>query len=72
MVFFPFLFSATPVAYEGFQARDKIGASAASLHHRNINMGSEPPLQPTLQFVSMPDPQHTELGQGLNTHPHGY
>ena len=36
------LFGATPAAYRGSQARDPIGAVAASLHHSHRNSGSEP------------------------------
>ena len=36
------LFRAAPVAYGGSQARDRIGAAAANLHHSHSNMGSEP------------------------------
>ena len=40
-----FVFSrATPVTYGGSQARDLIGAAAASLHHSHSNVGSEPHL----------------------------
>ena len=37
-------------AYESSQARGRIGAAAAGLHHSHSNAGSEPHLQP------MPDP----------------
>ena len=37
-------FRATPVAYGGFQARDRIRAVAASLYHRHSNTRSEPHL----------------------------
>ena len=59
------LFRATPMAYESSQARGQIRAMAATatqdLH-----------LRPTLQLRAMPDPLHTEWGQGLNPCPHGY
>ena len=38
------LFRATPAAYGGSQARDRIRAAAAGLHHTHSNMGSEPRL----------------------------
>ena len=41
------LFRAIPTAYGGSQARDQIGAVAASLHHSHSNAGSKPCLQPT-------------------------
>ena len=47
---------ATPAAYGGSKARGQIGATAASLHHRCSNTGSEPCLQPTPQLMAMPDP----------------
>ena len=40
-------FRAAPVAYGGSQARDRIRAIAASLHHSHSNEGSEPHLRPT-------------------------
>ena len=50
------LFRAAPVAYGSFQARGQIGASAAGLHHRHSNAGSEPCLRPTPQLTAMLDP----------------
>ena len=38
------LFSATPAAYGGSQARGPIGATAACLHHSHSNARSEPHL----------------------------
>ena len=35
------------------------------------NAGSELCLGPTSWLTAMPDPQPTELGQGLNLQPHG-
>ena len=46
---------AAPEAYGGSQARGLIGAAAASLHHSQSNMGSEPPLWPTPQPTATPD-----------------
>ena len=61
--FFVFLsFRATPTAYEGSQARGRIGAAASGLSHShsnsnsNSNTGSEPCLQPTPQLTATPDP----------------
>ena len=65
--FFFFLCRAIPKAYGSSQARGRIGATAAGLHHSNS--GFEPCLRPTPQLTGMPDPQPTEQGQGLNPHP---
>ena len=54
--FFFVLFRVAPVAYGGSQARGPIGAVATGLHHSHSNAGSEPHLQPTPQFMAMPDP----------------
>ena len=70
--FFSFLFTATPEAYGSSQARGRIGAAAAGLHHSHSNTGSELHLWLTPQLAAMPDPQPTELGQGLKPLPHGY
>ena len=52
-----FVFSrATPKTYGGSQARDLIGATAASLRHSHSNVGSKPHLQPTPQLKAKPDP----------------
>ena len=40
------------MAYGGSQARDRIGATAAGLHHSCSNARSEPSLQPTPQFMA--------------------
>ena len=58
--FFFLLFRAALEAYGGSQARGRIGAVAAGLHHSHSHAGSEPPLQPTPQFMAMLDPQPTE------------
>ena len=63
---------ATPAAYRGSQARGRIGAAAAGLHHSYKNAGSEPHQGPTLKLVAKPDPYPSKRGQGSNTHPHGY
>ena len=72
LYFFFFLFGATPVAHGSWQARDRIGAVGASLHHSHSNSGSKPHLGPTPQFTARPDSQPTGRDQGLNLHPHGY
>ena len=52
-----FFFRVTPVAYRSSQARGRIGAVAAGLHHSYSKHGiREPRLQPTPQLVAMPDP----------------
>ena len=54
---FFFVFSRfAPMAYGGSQARDPIGAVAASLHHSHSNLGSEPHLLPTPQLKATLDP----------------
>ena len=50
------LFRAEPVAYGSSQARGRIGAAAAGLHHNHSNSRPEPHLQPTPQLTAMPDP----------------
>ena len=47
---------ATPVAYGGSQARGRIGAVAAGLHHSHSIAKSELHLGPTPQLTAMPDP----------------
>ena len=54
------LFRATPEAYGGSQARDRIRAAAAGLHHSHSNTRFEPSLQSTPQLMETPDPQPTE------------
>ena len=58
--FFFFLFRATHAAYESSQARGRIGAVAAGLHHSHSNIGSEPHLPPTPQVIATQDSQPTE------------
>ena len=48
------LFRSAPAAYGGSQARGRIGAVAAGLHHRHSNTRSQPCLQPTPQLMAMP------------------
>ena len=69
--FFFFFFRAGTLAYGSSQARGRMGATAAILHHSHSNTGSEPRLQPAPQFMAATDPQPTERGQGLNPSPHG-
>ena len=47
---------AAPMAYGDSQARGRIGAVAASLHHSHSNMGSKSHLQPTPQLMTTLDP----------------
>ena len=54
-VFLLFLWAA-PSAYGGSQARGRIGAAAAGLHHSHSHTRSKPSLQPTPQLTTMPDP----------------
>ena len=70
--FFFFAFKAVLTAYESSQARNRIGAIAASLQHSHSNTGWKPSLWPTPQLMAMQDPWPTEQGQGPNPHPHGH
>ena len=45
------IFTATPAAYGGSQARGRIRATAASLHHSHSNAGSEPHLRSIPQLT---------------------
>ena len=65
------LFRATPTAYGGSQARGRIRAVAAGLHHSLSNARSQLHLRPTSQFTAVLDPEPTERGQGSNPQPHG-
>ena len=65
---FCLLFRAAPMTDASSQASGRTRATAASLHHSRSHTGSELRLQLTPQF----HPQHTDRGQGLNPHPHGY
>ena len=69
---FLLFFRATPAAYGGSQARGRIGATAASLHHSHSNTRSKPCLWFTQKLTATQDPQPTERGLGFNSHPHGY
>ena len=66
------LFTAAATAYGGSQARGRIGAAAAGLHHSHSNTGSEQSLRPTPLLTDTWDSEPTEWGQGLNLHPPGY
>ena len=50
------LFRTTPLAYGGYQARGRIRAAAAGLHHSHSHSGSELCLQPTPQPMEVQDP----------------
>ena len=41
LIFIFLLFRAAPAAYGDFQARGRIGATAAGLHHSNSNISPE-------------------------------
>ena len=56
LLFFFFLLRTALAAYGSSRRRGRIGARAASLHQSHSNTGSEPPLQPTPQFMAVPDP----------------
>ena len=51
-----FFFRAKPVAYQSSQARGRIRATVAGLHHSHSNARSELCLRPTLQLMATPDP----------------
>ena len=55
-VFWFFFFKDAPAAYGISQARGRIKATAASLHHSYSNAGSEPCLRPTPQLMARLDP----------------
>ena len=65
------LFRATPSAYGGSQARGRIRAAAASLHHSHSNARSHLCLGPTPQLMLTPDPQPIKWGQESISHPQG-
>ena len=71
--FFWSFFRATPMAYGSSQARGRIGAVAASLHHRHSN--PNPSCVCDLDHsscIATPDPQPNEQGQKSNPDPQGY
>ena len=49
-----------PSAYGGSQAKGRIGAPAAGLHHSHSSVGSELRLPPTPQLTATPDAQPIE------------
>ena len=53
---FVYFFRATPAAYEGSQARDQTGATAAGLHHSNTRsvLHLKPALQLTVTLILNP------------------
>ena len=53
---FFFFFRAAPEAYGDSQARGRIGATAAGLHHSDGNARSKPRLRPIPQLMATPDP----------------
>ena len=67
-LFFSFFFflRAAPAAYGRSQATGCIGAAAAGLQHSHSHTESEPHLQPIPQFMTMPELQAPERGQGSN------
>ena len=56
LLFFFLLYKSTTVAYGGFQARGRIRAEAAGLHHSPSNNGSRLSLRPTPQLSATLDP----------------
>ena len=71
-VFFAFFLRAVCAAYESSQARGRIGAPAASLHHSHSHAArSGPHLRPPPQLPATPGPQPAELAQESNQHPRG-
>ena len=69
---FFFLFRASLVACGSSQARGRIRATTAGIHHSYSKARFEPYLWPTPQLTAKPDPRTTDQGQGSNLHPHGY
>ena len=53
---FALLFRAIPAVYGDSQARGRIWATAAGLHHNHSNAGSKPYLWLTPQLTATPDP----------------
>ena len=58
----------TSAAYGGSQARGRIKAVAAGLHHSHSNARSEH----IPQLMATPYPYHIERGPGYNLCPHGW
>ena len=54
--FFGLVFRALPTANGRSQAKGRIRATAATLHHSHSNGGSKPRLQPTPQSTATLDP----------------
>ena len=59
------------MAYGGSQARGRIRAVAAGLHHSHSNARSEPWSATYTTAHATPDPEPTEQGQELNLQPRG-
>ena len=55
---------ATLAACGGSQARGRIGAAAAGLHHGHSNEGPEPCLQPIPQLMARMDPDPLSKARG--------
>ena len=68
-VFCLFFFRTAPTACGGSQARDLIGAVAASLHTATATQ--DPSRMCDLHHSPTPDLQPTEQGQGRNPQPYG-
>ena len=66
--FFFLLFKAAPVAYGSSQAKDRIIAAAAGLHHSQSHARSKSHLQPIPQLVATPDLWPIDQSQGSNPH----
>ena len=64
-------FRAAPTAYGGSQARGRIRAVAADVHHGHSNVTFEMRLRPTPWLTATPDPRPTDRGQGSNPRPRG-
>ena len=60
-------FRAAPAAYGGSQVRDRIGATAAGLHHSQSNPGSNPHLHP----IPQPQQRGTKAMSVTYTTAHG-
>ena len=63
--FFFGLSRVAPTAYEGSQARGRIGATAAGLNHSHSKAGSKPHLRPTPQLLTLwvrPGIKHASSG----------
>ena len=66
---YSFIFRVAPVAYVTSQARGRIGAVAAGLHHSHSKAGSEQHLWLTLQLTATPDPLTNWASSGIKPAP---